>query len=66
MDMVRREVLYFEEFGSQNTTETIEAAKKVALDLGLKYAVVASASGSTGVAVAEEFQNTDVKVVGEQ
>ena len=63
MDMVRREVLYFEEFGSQNTTETIEAAKKVALDLGLKYAVVASASGSTGVAAAEEFQDTDVKVV---
>lgn len=61
--MVKREVHYFEESGSQNTSETIKAAKKAALDLGLKYTVVASGSGTTGVKVAEEFEGSGVKVV---
>jgi len=61
--MVKREVHYFEEPGSQNTNETIKAAKKAALDLGLKHVVVASGSGTTGVKVAEEFEDSGVKVV---
>ncbi len=61
--MVKREVHYFEEPGSQNTSETIKAAKKAALDLGLKHVVVASGSGTTGVKVAEEFEDSGVKVV---
>jgi len=61
--MVKREVHYFEESGSQNTSETIKAAKKAALDLGLKYVVVASGSGTTGVKVAKEFEGSGVKVV---
>ncbi len=61
--MVKREVHYFEEPGSQNTSETIKAAKKAALDLGLKHVVVASGSGTTGVKVAEEFKDSGVKVV---
>lgn len=61
--MVKREVHYFEEPGSQNTSETIEAAKKAALNLGLKHVVVASGSGTTGVKVAEEFKDSGVKVV---
>ena len=61
--MVRREVIYFDEFGSQNTAETIKAAKKAALDLGLKHVVVASGSGATGFKVAEEFKGSNIKVV---
>jgi hypothetical protein len=61
--MVKREVHCFEEPGSQNTNETIKAAKKAALDLGLKHVVVASGSGTTGVKVAEEFKDSGVKVV---
>ena len=61
--MVRREVLYFDEFGPQNTAETIKAAKKAALDLRLKHVVVASGSGATGVKVAEEFKGSKIKVV---
>lgn len=61
--MVKREVHYFDEAGPQNTAETIKAAKKTALDLGLKYVVVASGSGTTGVKVAEEFKDSGVKVV---
>jgi hypothetical protein len=38
-----------------NTDATIEAAKKRAVELGIKYVAVASSSGSTGVKVAEAF-----------
>ena len=61
--MVKREVEYFEDFGAQNTGRTIEAAKNAALNLGLEYVVVASATGSTGVKTAEIFSGTGVKVV---
>ena len=61
--MVKREVDYFEDFGDQNTGRTIEAAKNAALNLGLEYVVVASATGSTGVKTAETFSGTGVKVV---
>ncbi|UCH69806.1 MAG: hypothetical protein JSV29_06060 [Candidatus Bathyarchaeota archaeon] len=61
--MVKREVEYFEDFGSQNTRQTIEAAKNVALNLALEYVVVATATGSTGVETAEAFNGTSVKVV---
>ncbi|MDH5386792.1 MAG: hypothetical protein OEY18_18990 [Candidatus Aminicenantes bacterium] len=62
-DMVKREVNYFEDFGAQNTEQTIEAAKDAALSLSLKYVVVASATGLTGVKVANTFKDTGVKVV---
>ena len=61
--LVKREVDYFEDFGSQNTRQTIEAAKNVALNLALEYVVVATATGSTGVKTAEAFKGTSVKVV---
>ena len=61
--MVQREVQFFDNFGEQNTKQTMKAAKKVALHLGLKHVIVATASGVTGVKTAEMFRNTDVKVV---
>jgi len=61
--VVKREVHYFDSFGAQNTEQTIEAAKKAALSHGLKYVVVATASGSSGVRTAEAFKNTGMKVV---
>ncbi len=61
--MVKREVYYFEDFGKHNTEQTIEAAKKGALSLDLKFVVVASASGVTGINTAEAFKGTGVKVV---
>lgn len=62
-EMVKREVQFFDSFGEQNTEQTVEAAKKAALDLGLKHVVVATASGATGVKTAEKFKNTGIKVV---
>jgi len=61
--MVKREVVYFEESSPENTDETIEAAKKAVEALGLKYVVVATGTGATGVKVAEAFRGTEVKVV---
>ena len=61
--MVKRTVHFFKEFGVQNTAETIKAAKKAALDLGLRYVVVASGSGTTGVKVAKAFRGSGVRVV---
>jgi len=61
--LAKREVHYFEDFGAQNTEQTIETAKNVALNLGLKHVVVASATGLTGVKVARAFKGTGVKVV---
>ncbi len=61
--MIKREVYYFEDFGEQNTESTIEVAKKTALDLDVKYVVVATASGATGVKAAEALKGTGMKVV---
>ncbi|MGD8506813.1 MAG: hypothetical protein PVF15_09160, partial [Candidatus Bathyarchaeota archaeon] len=61
--MVKREVHYFDDFGAQNTEQTIEVAKNAALSQGSKYVVVASASGVTGVKTAEAFKGSGVKVV---
>ena len=61
--MAKKEVYYFEDFGPQNTGQTIRAARNAALNLGLKYLVVASATGSTGVKAAEALKDTGVKVI---
>jgi len=61
--MVKREVLYFDESSPDNTEETIAAVKEVVDALKLKYVIVATGTGSTGVKVAEAFKGTGVKVV---
>lgn len=61
--LAKRECYYFDEPGSKNTVETIKAAKKAALDQGLRYVVVASDTGATGVKAAEELRGSGLKVV---
>jgi len=61
--MVKREVLYFDESSPDNTEETIGAVKGVVDALKLRYVIVATGTGSTGVKVAEAFKGTGVKVV---
>ncbi|AFD00247.1 hypothetical protein Mtc_1495 [Methanocella conradii HZ254] len=61
--MITREIVYFEKAGAQNTDDTIRMAVKRAKELGIKYVVVASTSGETGVKAARAFKGTDVKVV---
>ena len=66
--MFKRETIYFEEGGEEHTKVTLEAAKKAAEELGIKYVVVASTSGETGVKAAELFVNSGIQliVVGHQ
>lgn len=61
--MIKRDIVYFEKAGSQNTDDTIRLAADRAKELGIKYVVVASVSGETGVKAARAFADTDVKVI---
>jgi len=60
--MESRDTLYLNP-NRDNTEATIEAARKRALELELKYIVVASSTGSTGVKVAKAFKGSGIKVV---
>jgi hypothetical protein len=61
--MIHRDIVYFERAGSQNTDETIRLAVARAKELGLRYAVVASSSGATGVMAARAFAGTGARVI---
>ena len=56
-------IRYFDKPGPQNTEKTIEIAKKRAKELNIKYIVVATSSGETGIKVAEAFKDMDVQIV---
>lgn len=66
--MFKRETIYFKEGGEKHTEVTLEAAKKTAEELNIKYVVVASTSGETGVKAAELFVDSGIQliVVGHQ
>jgi Uncharacterized conserved protein len=61
--MIRRDIVYFEKAGSQNTDDTIRLALERAALLNIKHVVVASTSGATGVKAAIAFAGTGVKVI---
>lgn len=60
---VEKTIYIFNEPGKENTEKAIEIAKKRALEENIRWVVVASATGETGVKVAEAFKNTNVKIV---
>jgi hypothetical protein len=62
--MATRETVLFEEPGKHNTQATLEAARRRALELGVKGLVVATSTGETGLRAAEVFGGTDVRIVG--
>ena len=55
--------MYFEQAGGANTEKCLQIAKDEALKRGIKYLVVASTSGSTGLQAAQMLQDTDIKLV---
>jgi len=57
------EVRYFEKPGKQNTGKTVELAVKRAVERNIKYIVVASDSGKTGILVAEKASKKGIHVV---
>ncbi len=60
---MEKTITYFERGGPQNTSATIEAAKKRAGELGIRDIVVASTHGSTALKAAEVFTASDTNLV---
>lgn len=58
-----KEITYFDSPGRENTDVTLKLAKKRAEELGIKYVVVASTTGETGVKACKLFKDYNVVVV---
>jgi hypothetical protein len=56
-------MITFEKPGKENTENTIKVAKQEALKRNIKYVVVASTTGETGILAAKEFYNTGIKLI---
>ena len=56
-------MVYFETKGADNTERTLQTARDEALKRGIKYVVVASTTGSTGLQAAQMFQGSGLKLV---
>jgi len=60
---MRKEIIYFNEPGPQNTDAVIEAVRKRLEGSRIRYVVVASESGVTALKVAKALKDLNVKVV---
>lgn len=54
---------YFDKPGVENTETLLNIAKRRAVERGVRYVVVASTRGNTGVKAAEVFKDTGINVV---
>ena len=61
--MFKREIIYYEQGGTEHTDTTLEVARSAAVELGVRKVVVASNTGETGVKAAEMFRGTGIKVI---
>ena len=61
--MDKKQVLYFDHAGHQNTQSVINAVRQSVDELNIKYVVVASISGETGVQFWQALQDTDCQVI---
>lgn len=55
--------MYFEKAGRENSDESVQIAKDAALERGIKYIVVASTIGDTGLKAAKLLKDTDIQLV---
>lgn len=60
---VEKSICYFKNPGRENTQKTLESAKKRMKELGLKYLVVASTTGWTGLKVTDYFKDMGINAV---
>jgi hypothetical protein len=63
MSSVKRETLYFEAKGKQNTDAVLKRVREYADKTGVGDVVVASTTGETGVAASKLFNNLNLVVV---
>ncbi len=61
--MIRKDIVYFEKAGEQNTDDTIMIALTRAKELDIKYLVVATSSGATGLNAAKAFKGSGINVI---
>jgi hypothetical protein len=55
--------VYFQKAGKVNTQDTLRIAKEEALKRGIRFALVASTVGETGLAAARLFQKSGIQVI---
>ena len=55
--------MYFQKAGIENTGETLQIAKQEALKRGIRFILVASTGGDTGLQAARIFHQTAVQVI---
>lgn len=58
-----KEIIYFDKPGEKNTTETLKAARKRAVELEIKQVLVASSHGYTALTAADIFKDTGIEVI---
>ena len=56
-------MVYFDKRGSENTEKTLQVARDEASKRGIKYLVVASTRGNTGLQAAQMMQNSGIKLI---
>ena len=56
-------MVYFESAKENNTENTLQLTKNEAIKRGIKYVVVASTSGGTGLRAAQILQNSGIKLI---
>ncbi len=56
-------MVYFDKKGADNTERTLQIARDEALKRNIKYIVVASTTGNTGLQAAQLLQNTGIKLI---
>lgn len=61
--MIRKDIVYFEKAGEQNTDNTIAVALARAKEQQIKYLVVATSSGATGLKAAKVFKGSGINVI---
>ena len=60
---MKSKIYYFEENKPENTDILLDLVKEKALEKGIKYVVVASTRGETGVKTAKAFKDSGITVV---
>ena len=64
--MIEKNIYYFLKPGEDNTDKVIELAKERAKELGIKYVITASSTGTTGLKVIRSIKDANIIVVGEE
>ena len=62
--MEAKPTLYFDKGGPENSQETLEAAKKRALEIEPEAVVITSSSGKTALEAARIFAGTNIRLIG--